>query len=150
MPNPFPPHSSFISNWDTPDQNMVPTHQGNIVGMSAGLYHLLLPLPQFSVVPAPFPLCWQIDQFEVSAFFLTSICKHLFMGFLLMHSILEKAKSTTFLKKFKFLEKQGGGEEEGVLTWQTVFKIFCTRSPLRSCPLNSHHFAVRSECFFWL
>lgn len=30
-----------------------------------------------------------------------------------------------------------------------MFKIFCRRDPLRSCSLNSHHFAIRSECFFW-
>lgn len=51
------------------------------------------------------------------------------MGFLLTHSTLEKAKGAAFLQKFKFLEKQEGGEEEGVLTRQTVFKIFCKGDP---------------------
>lgn len=61
----------------------------------------------------PTPPLWQTDQLEVSAFLRTSRCKHLFMVFLLMHSMLGKAQSTTFLKKFTFLEKQGGGEGEG-------------------------------------
>lgn len=42
----------------------------------------------------------------MSAFFLTGICKHLFMGFLLMHSIFEKAKSTAFHKNSDFLRKE--------------------------------------------
>lgn len=45
----------------------------------------------------PTPPRWQIDQSEVSAFLRTHRCKHLFMGFLLMHSMLGKAQSTTFL-----------------------------------------------------
>lgn len=42
----------------------------------------------------------------MSAFFLTGICKRLFMGFLLMHSTFEKAKSTTFRKNSAFLRKE--------------------------------------------
>ena len=67
-----------------------------------------------TLFPVPAPSCWQIDQSEVSAFFLTSICKHLFMGFLLMHSILEKAERTALLEKLQCLEKRGGGVEEAV------------------------------------
>lgn len=104
--------SSCISNWVAPDQSTFPNTSKKYSVNVGWPNHLQLPLPSFLVLPVPSPLCWQIDQFEVSAFFLMSICKHLFMGFLLMHSILEKAKSTTFLEKFKFLKKQGGGAQE--------------------------------------
>lgn len=43
----------------------------------------------------PTPPHWQIDQLEVSAFLRR--CKHPFMGFLLMHPMLGKAPSITFL-----------------------------------------------------
>ena len=36
------------------------------------------------------------------------------MGFLLMHSILEKAERTALLEKLQCLEKRGGGVEEAV------------------------------------
>lgn len=74
-----------------------PAHPRGPGRVSAGPRHSPLPLPCSSAVPAPSLLCWHVDRCEVSAFFLVSTCKHLFMGFLLMHSILGKAKRTTFL-----------------------------------------------------
>lgn len=74
---------------------VLPTHPR--ASRPAGPHRPGLPLPYFSVASAPSLLPWQVGRSEVSAFSLTSICKHLFMGSLLMHSILETAKSTTVL-----------------------------------------------------